>query len=247
MTATLIYGEERASWTRNHAGPLTFQRRRGELLQRAVDEDRRQRAGIGHNIHIEGVTEQLWLRSPQSRAVMLEYVIVIAAAIVFPIAWPLGRALYRWLARRVDPHGETLHAVPITALATLAAVLILPPTLLLDPSGWQTLSSVIFTPWLWVQGAGVFAAAALYAIMDGWLVVRGATDWWPFPPPPRPIAYSPTKDAQRPNSGPAVPPGYRPPPRARAPRPSPPWDDAPADSPAPWEDPATPPKRPWER
>jgi len=231
---TLIYGELRATRIRNHAGPLKFQSRRGEILQNEVDNDKRQRGGIVQNIHIEAITDNLFLRRPQSRAVMLEYFIVVVCALVFPIAWPAGRALYRWLARRVDPHGETLHAVPITALAWISVALIALPVLFVDPTGWASLGSVILTPWLWVQGAGVFAVAAVYAVMDGWLAVKGATDWWPFPPPPRPVAPSYTKELQRPNNGAAAPPGYRPPPRARAPRASPPWDD-PQPPPKPWE------------
>ena len=52
-----------------------------------------------------------------------------------------------------------------------------------DPSSSDTFAGVVLLPWIMVQGAGTFLMASVYGILEGWLAVRGSTDWWPFPPP----------------------------------------------------------------
>lgn len=222
---TLMYARERASWILNHAGPWAFQRTRGQRLQYEYDNDRRVTAGIAYNPHVQGITERLFLRATQSRAAVLELVVVTGAAVLFPLAWPLGRQLYRWLARRVTPDPASLHSIPITALAWIGAILMGLSAPVIDPSSASSLAGVIALPWLMVQGAGTFLMAAVYGIVKGWLAVPGSTDWWPFPPPPLPETESFTKSQQPRSSGAATPPGQRPPPPMRAPRDDskPPW------------------------
>lgn len=219
---TLMYAEERAAWIRNHAGPLNFQRTRGEVLQFEFDEERRQAAGGAYNPHVQGITERLFLRATTSRAAVLELVVVVGAAVIFPIGWPLGRWMYRWLARRVTPDPESLHSIPITALAWIAAVLMMISTVLIDPSSSESFAGVVLLPWLMVQGAGTFLMASVYGILEGWLAIRGSTDWWPFPPPPLPETE--TFHQSRPPE--SRPPGEQPPPpmRARRDESKPPWE-----------------------
>ncbi|SKH86975.1 hypothetical protein [Mycobacteroides abscessus] len=200
--ATLIHARERAAWILNHTGPYLFQRRRGQLLEFDFDEEQRIRVGAPYNANVQVITERLWSRSIKTIAAARERAVVVVAGALFPVGWPLGRLLYLWLARKVaDPEtGEV--AIPIVALSWLGAVIMLLFALGFDPSG-STFSGVVLLPWLVIQGAGTFLMAAVYAIMDGWLAIRGSTAIWPYPEKPLPEASSLTKE-ERPYSGPAI-------------------------------------------
>ena len=212
--ATLMYARARASWILNHAGPFTFQRTRGQRLQRAIDEHARRNAGVTVNPHVQGITERLFLRDAQSRAAVLELIVVVGAAVLFPIAWPAGVLLYRWLCTKVEAPTFTLHTIPITTLAWIGATLMTLSAIVIDPAG--TLLGVVVLPWIMVQGAGTFIMAAMYGILEGWLAVPGSTDWYPFPPRPLPSSPSLAKeDTDNPN--PPVP-GSTPTPPMRTPR-----------------------------
>ena len=213
--ATLMYGRERASWILNHAGPFTFQRTRGQRLQLAFDEHTRRNAGVHVNPHVQGITERLFLRRAESPAAVLELTVVVGAAILFPIGWPAGIALYRWLTRKVQAPAYTLHTIPITTLAWIGAALMTIAAVVLDPGG-SSLAGVLAAPFVMTQCAGTFLMASVYGILEGWLSVPGSTDWYPFPPRPLPSSPSLAKDdTDRPN--PAVP-GATPPPPMRTPR-----------------------------
>ena len=43
---------------------------------------------------------------------------------------------------------------------------------------------LVLTPWLFAQVPAAALAAGLYGILEGWLAVDGARDWWPMRPPP---------------------------------------------------------------
>ncbi|MGD9622349.1 MAG: hypothetical protein AB7G47_20190 [Mycolicibacterium sp.] len=220
--ATLMYARERASWILNHAGPYGFQRTRGQQLLARIDERQRTDAGVAYNPHVQGIAERLFLRDTKSRAAVLEMVVVIGAALIFPVAWPGGKLLYSWLTRRVEAPEFTLHTIPITALCWIGTVLMWLSALLITPSG--TLVGVLLVPWVWVQGAGIFLMAGMYGILEGWLVVPGSTDWYPMPPPPLPSSPSLAKeDTDSPS--PTLP-NERPQPPLRSPRrPTPrPWE-----------------------
>ncbi|PQM45309.1 hypothetical protein C1Y40_04534 [Mycobacterium talmoniae] len=222
---TLMYALERASWIRNHARSRTFQRTRADLLQLAYDDHRRAAAGVAYNPHAQGVTEFMWLRSINSRAGAAEAILVVGCALLFPLAWPLGRLLYRWLARRITPEPESLHSIPITALAWIGAAVMTLGTVIINPSG-ATFGGTVILPWILVQGAGTFLMASVYGILEGWLAIPGSTDLWPYPPPPLPETPSFTKQQQDRSSAAATPPGQQSPPPMRAPRdePKPPWE-----------------------
>ena len=221
--ATLMYARERAAWIVNHAGRLGFQTRRGQLLQGADDDRKRAISGVDYNRHLQAVTERFWLRAVQSRAGAAELVVVVGAALIFPLAWPLGRLLYLWLVGRVaaarqagTAHG--LWSIPITALGWISAALMFVAAVLIDPSG-STLLGVIVPPWIAVQGAGIFVMASVYGVMEGWLAIPGATGWWPFPPPPLPPAGSLAAEYDSATGGAPPPPGHNRPTPFRVPRP----------------------------
>ncbi|ART74348.1 hypothetical protein BTO20_37655 (plasmid) [Mycobacterium dioxanotrophicus] len=185
-STTLVFAEKRASWILNNAGEYGFQRRRGDLLKAEHDNARRDLAGVDFNVHMQGITEKWHLRKPQSLAAWKETGVVVGCAAIFPLAWPLGRTLYRWMARRITPAPATADAIPITMLAWIAAAMMLLGSILVDPSSGNSFWGVLFLPWIVVQGAGTFLMASVYGVLEGWLAIPGATDWWPFPPPPPP-------------------------------------------------------------
>lgn len=220
----MIHAQERAAWILNHAGPYGFQRRRGQQLLFDYDEQRRMKVGAPFNANVQAINERIWRRSIDSLAGGWERLVVGGAAVLFPVAWPLGRLLYMWLARKVaDPHtGEV--AIPIVALSWISAVWMVLFMLSFDPSG-STFSGVVVLPWLMIQGAGTFLMAAVYAVMEGWLAIRGSTAWWPYPEKDLPEASSLTKE-ERPYSGPAISPAKEAPRPMRGPS---------RDKPMPWE------------
>ena len=193
---TLMYAAERSSWIARNAGWRTYQRRRAALLRNCYDESRRRAVGTAANPHEQSVPEAFLLRTPASRAAWLETIVLGAAAVAFPVAWPAGRALYRHMARLVTPDPRSLHSVPITALAWIGAILMLGGLAVCDPAAAESFTEAVVVPWVVAQCAGTFMAAAVYGVLEGWLAVRGSTAWWPFPPPPLPKAPSLTKENQ---------------------------------------------------
>ena len=58
-----------------------------------------------------------------------------------------------------------------------------PVVLLYQPAG--SLAGTVLVPWLLAQVPAALLAAGLYGILEGWLAVDGARDWWPMRPPPQ--------------------------------------------------------------
>jgi hypothetical protein len=227
--AALIYGRQRATWILNHAGPFAFQRTRGQKLQAELDDRERTTAGVNQNIHIQGITERLFLRKAESRAAILELMIIVAAAAIFPIAWPAGRLLYHRLAHHietrlgVDPN--VMPTIPITALCWIGAAIMSLGAAVIDPSSATSLVGVVLAPWITIQGSGIFVVAGIYGALEGWLAVPGSTDWWPFPPPPLPS--TPSFGKQHTDNPAPLTPGDKPTPPLRSPRRTAkrPWED----------------------
>lgn len=231
VLTSLIYARERAAWIRNHAGAFNFQRRRADLLLAAVDDATRQAAGTAYNPHVQATTEAFWLRAVQSRAAVVESAVVIGAGLLFPIGWPAGRLLYRWLVGRVEivraSRSEIgLWSIPVTALAWIAAVLAILGAAVISPSSATTLFGVLAPSWIVAQGAGLFLTASVYGVLEGWVAIPGTTGWWPFPPPALPPAGSLAVQYDSPTAGAPPAPGIDQPPVpfriAKKPTP-PPW------------------------
>ncbi|WP_454793802.1 hypothetical protein [Mycolicibacterium lutetiense] len=182
-STTLVFAEKRASWILRNAREYGFQRRRGELLKLEFDDLNRHMAGVDFNMHYQGITERLYLRSNTSRAAIKELIVVVGCAVLFPLAWPLGRLLYRWMAQRITTSPKTADSIPITALAWIGAALMLLGSIVIDPGSASSFMWVLLLPWIMVQGAGTFLMASVYGVLEGWLAVPGSTDWWPAPPP----------------------------------------------------------------
>ncbi len=65
-----------------------------------------------------------------------------------------------------------------------AAIVGFPLPLLLWLTGpADSLVSAAAIPWLLAQIPAALLTAGIYGILEGWLAVDGARDWWPMRPP----------------------------------------------------------------
>jgi hypothetical protein len=172
-----LFDEQRRAWVAAHAGVLLFQKRRAELLGKRIRARDRDRIGVRPDPHDDQVTTPLAFRTASTSTGALESALVAAAALAAPLGWPMGRALYGWIATLIP---DRLRAYPIPALVWTAVVCGLPLPVLFDPE--PDLWSAVVTPWLLAQIPAVFLVAGAYGVLEGWLAVDGSTDWWPMTP-----------------------------------------------------------------
>ena len=175
------FDEMRREWIAYHQGWSTIQRRRAEQLGRVVRKRQRVRTSAVPDPHDDTLIAPLWLRASKSPGARAELCLVALAALVAPIGWPAGFAVYRAIARLIP---QTLRAFPIAAMmwtgATLGMLLVLVYWLTYDPAG--SLGQIALLPWLCLQVAAVPAVAGSYGIANGWLAVPGSEQWWPLTP-----------------------------------------------------------------
>jgi hypothetical protein len=180
------YDEMRRAWIAAHQGWSTIQRRRAELLGRAIRARQRAVASAVPDPHDDTVIPPLWLRTAHSPASQVELMWVVVCAVIAPLGWPGGWLLKSAVARLIP---NTLRAFPIVALLWAAAVLgsliVLLVIVMHDPS--STFGQAMLMPWICLQVAAVPAAAAVYGVAEGWLAIPGSTQWWPLTPTKRPI------------------------------------------------------------
>lgn len=176
-TAINTFAEQRRAWIAGHAGIFLIQKRRAELLGKAIRARDRARVGARPDPHDDDATAPLVFRQTSTPTGGLETAIVVLCALTAPIAWPLGRILYSRITALIP---DRLMGYPMPALFGTAALCGLPLPLVYDPA--PSLWSVLITPWLLAQLPGIFLAAALYGLLEGWLAVDGSSHWWPLTP-----------------------------------------------------------------
>ncbi|KWX19567.1 hypothetical protein AFM11_35090 [Mycolicibacterium wolinskyi] len=176
-SAIYTFAEERRAWIAAHAGILLFQKRRAELLGKAIRARDRARVGARPDPHDDEVTPPLVFRQTSTATGGFETAIVVACAVAAPIGWPVGRLLYGWITTLIP---DRLLGYPIPALLGTAALCGLPLPLFYDPL--PTLWAVVVTPWLLGQLPAIFLAAGIYGVLEGWLAVDGSSHWWPLTP-----------------------------------------------------------------
>lgn len=172
-----IFDEQRRSWIAAYAGIFMFQKRRAELLGKRLRARQRGRIGMRPDSHDDQVAPPILFRNPGTMTALAENVVVLVAALIAPIGWPLGRLLYGYITTLIP---ETLRAYPIPALMWGGVICGAPVPLLYDPA--TSLFSTVVVPWLVAQVPAIFLAAGIYGILEGWLAVDGSTEWWPLTP-----------------------------------------------------------------
>jgi hypothetical protein len=173
------FDEIRRRWIARHQHSFVFQKRRAELLARQI----RDRAQIASGARVDpaddDVIHPLLLRPPTTPYAAVDTAIVATAALLAPIGWLAGRTLYKSVTTLIPGH---LRSYPIAALMWAAVLTGAPLALLYHPG--PTLTSTVLLPWVLAQVPATALAAGIYGILEGWLAVDGARDWWPMRPPP---------------------------------------------------------------
>lgn len=172
------FDEIRREWIARHAGVSIIQKRRAEVLNRRIHDRHRRLAGARPNPYDGNVIKPLPTRSARSVEGRAEAAIVMVAALLAPIGWPAGIMMYQRILKLI-PH--RLRSYPVPALLW-AGVGLGALTLCMYHHG-AGLDTALLTPWLVAQIPATFIAAGVYGILNGWLAVDGATDWWPLTPP----------------------------------------------------------------
>jgi hypothetical protein len=167
----------RQAWIGRHAGPFPIQKRRAEVLNRRIRDRHREMAGAQPSPYNDNVIKPLVLRPAYSTEGYIEAVVVSVAALLVPIGWTAGIVLYQRILTLIP---QRLRCYPTLALlwasAGLGAL-----TLCLYDHG-TGLDSALVTPWFFAQIPAAFLTAGIYGILNGWLAVDGATEWWPMVP-----------------------------------------------------------------
>ncbi|MDM2164725.1 hypothetical protein PP352_21480 [Mycobacteroides abscessus] len=209
---SLYRARERGIWCINHAGPWMFQRRRGQLMFRADDEADHIVHGVALDTHVDGLPESIWFRWSW------ELIVTGILGLLYPVAWPAGRELYRYHTRMVE--ARRLATPPIVAMTWAATFLTALFTVFMlgmhdamfgPGAGF---GRMFVMPWLLAQFAGIFWWAGLYGRLEGWLAIPGATEFWPKEPDQLPGAANFDPIPARPMR-PEAPGGDRRPPQAR--------------------------------
>lgn len=172
------FDEVRRKWIAWHQHTFIFQKRRAETLARQI----RKRVGIltgaREDPADDDVIHPLWIRPIKTPYAALDFAIVVVAAVLAPIGWPAGRAIYKGVVQLIP---ATLRSYPIAAFMWASVVTGLPLVLLYDPK--VTLAQTVLLPWVLGQLPATALAAGIYGVLDGWLAVDGSRDWWPMRPP----------------------------------------------------------------
>jgi hypothetical protein len=174
------FDEIRRKWIARHQHTFIFQKRRAEILARHIRDRAQMESGARVDPADDDVIHTLLLRPVKTPYAGLDAVIVLTAAVAAPVGWPVGRAVYKAVIQLI-PHD--LRSYPVAAFMWAAVVIGLPLVLLYRPA--TTLTATVLMPWLLAQLPATALAAGIYGILEGWLAVDGARDWWPMRPPPQ--------------------------------------------------------------
>jgi hypothetical protein len=173
------FDEIRRKWIARHQHTFIFQKRRAELLARQIRDRDTERSGARVDPADDDVIHPLLLRPVKNVYAGIDLAIVTAAAVLAPLGWPAGRMVYKRVVQLIPAE---LRAYPVAAFMWSAFVVGLPLPLLYEPGG--SLVSAAALPWALAQVPATLLAAGIYGIVEGWLAVDGARDWWPMRPPP---------------------------------------------------------------
>ena len=173
------FDEVRRRWIARHQYTFIFQKRRAEILARRIRDRAAQNSGARVDPADDDVIHPLMARPVKTTYAGLDFVVVLVCAAVAPVGWIVGKGLYCAVVRLI-PH--LLRSYPVSAFMWAAVVVGLPLGLLYQPA--ETLTGTLGLPWLLAQAPAALLAAGVYGVLEGWLAVDGARDWWPMRPPP---------------------------------------------------------------
>lgn len=172
------FDEIRRKWIARHQYTFIFQKRRAELLARQIRDRDTERTGARVDPADDDVIHPWFMRPVKTPYAMLDWAIFMAAGLLAPLGWPAGKILSKTVVELIP--GE-LRSYPVAAFMWSAAIVGVPLALLYEPG--DSLVSAAATPWLLAQVPATLLTAGIYGILEGWLAVDGARDWWPMSPP----------------------------------------------------------------
>lgn len=173
------FDEVRRKWIARNQRTFIFQKRRAEILARQIRDRATENSGARVDPADDDIVGPFLLRSHRTVYAAVDAVIVGVAAALAPLGWPAGRALYGLTVRLIP---DRLRSYPVAAWAWAAVATGLPLPLLYRPA--DSIAGTVLLPYLVGQIPAAALAAALCGVMNGWLAVAGARDWWPMRPPP---------------------------------------------------------------
>jgi hypothetical protein len=173
------FDEVRRKWIARHQHTFIFQKRRAEVLARQIRDRAAEKSSARVDPADDDVIHPLFVRSAHTVYAAKDLVIVGVAAALAPVGWLAGKAIYRGVVQLIP---RDLRSYPIAAFMWAAVVVGLPLPLLYNPD--DSLAGTVAAPWLLAQVPAALLAAGIYGIVEGWLAVDGARDWWPMRPPP---------------------------------------------------------------
>jgi hypothetical protein len=174
------FDEVRRRWIARHQNTFIFQKRRAEILARRIRDRATQNSGARVDPADDDVIHPLMARPVKTAYAGLDFAVVLVCAVAAPVGWFLGQGLYRAVVQLIP---DRLRSYPVAAFMWAAVAVGLPLALLYQPT--DTLIGTVALPWLLAQVPAVLLAAGMYGILEGWLAVDGARDWWPMRPPPQ--------------------------------------------------------------
>ena len=172
------FDDVRRKWIARYQHTFIFQKRRQECLARQIRDRAWEKSGARVDPADDDVIHSIFMRGANTVYAAKDLLIVGALALAAPLGWPIGKAIYHATIQLI---ASDLRAYPVAAFLWSAVVVGFPLPLLYSPStSWV---GTLIVPWVIAQLPAALLAAGIYGIVEGWLAVDGARDWWPMRPP----------------------------------------------------------------
>jgi hypothetical protein len=171
------FDDVRREWIARHASVFPIQKRRAEVLNRRIRDRQRKQAGARPSPYNDNLIKPLILRPAQTVEGYIEAVAVSVAAVLAPIGWLAGFVLYLRIVGLIPQRLRSYPVLPLLWAGVAAGVL----TVCFYRHGTE-LSSALLVPWFVAQIPATLLTASVYGVLNGWLAVDGATEWWPLTP-----------------------------------------------------------------
>ncbi|CDM79587.1 hypothetical protein MMARE11_p00850 (plasmid) [Mycobacterium marinum E11] len=172
------FDEVRRKWIARNQRTFAFQKRRAEELARQIRDRDTVDTGARVDPADDDIIHPWYARPTNTPYAMFDWLLFMVGAVVAPLAWPAGKAMSVYVVQLIP---SELRSYPVAAFMWAAAVVGLPLPLLYEPG--DSLMSAAVVVWLVAQIPAALLMAGVYGILEGWLAVDGARDWWPMRPP----------------------------------------------------------------
>ena len=98
------FDEIRRKWIARNQHTFIFQKRRAEILARQIRDRATENSGARVDPADDDVIHPFLMRSHQTKYAAVDAIVVVSAAVLAPLGWPLGRLLYK-LTVQLIPEG----------------------------------------------------------------------------------------------------------------------------------------------